>query len=405
MTAQGSIVPLIFDNRTEICHTSSGHWACDGPHAGRQDVFSRMDAATMATTESFTKASSPVPLGRIPNEARSWRPTADQFPAYPASWYVFCQSAQIGAKPYSKPFLGGRMVAYRPKRGAAIVAMNADCAHLGSDLGAGCVVDDGIRCPFHDWEYGPDGLCRKIPAQRTIPGFARQLCYPAEERNGLVFVFNGERPLFPLPYFSGRSPDELIRARPFGTVLDCPWYVSGANAFDLQHFRAAHDRRLVAEPRTDQPDRYAFSAVGLFAVAGDTLQDRITRRFAGEEVKLSITDWCGSLSFAAAEFRRTATYGLVAREPLPDGRVRVDVYVFARRARGAARWALTDRLLLQIRRLFIKRFLTADAIRLNGVRYMPERLIEADRDMIDYYRWLAETAQDAVQQLTPRSSA
>jgi hypothetical protein len=43
---------------------------------------------------------------------------------------------------------------------------------------------------------------------------------------------------------------------------------------------------------------------------------------------------------------------------------------------------------LEIRRLFIKRFLTADAIRLNGVRYRPERLIEADQEMINYYRWL-----------------
>jgi hypothetical protein len=45
-----------------------------------------------------------------------------------------------------------------------------------------------------------------------------------------------------------------------------------------------------------------------------------------------------------------------------------------------------------VRRLFIKRFLTADAIRLNGVRYAPERLIDADRDMINYYHWLAGAA-------------
>lgn len=331
-----------------------------------------------------------MPQPPVVSEDATPRPSAEQFPACPVSWYVLCQSSEVRTAPFSKTFLGKRLVAYRP-HGKSIVVMDAECSHLGSDLGAGKVVGDGIRCPFHNWEYGPTGVCRKIPAQRDIPEFARQRCYPAEERNGLVFFFNADAPLFPLPFFPGCQPAELLRSRPFGTVLDCPWYVSGANAFDLQHFRAAHDRRLVAEPRTEQPAPYAFSAVGVFAVEGDTWQDRITRRFAGDQVTLSITDWCGSLSFASAQFRRTATYGLVAREPLPDGRVRIDVYVYARRSRGVL-GRVTDRLILEIRRLFIKKFLTADAIRLNGVRYRPERLIEADRDMIDYYRWLAMTS-------------
>jgi phenylpropionate dioxygenase-like ring-hydroxylating dioxygenase large terminal subunit len=323
------------------------------------------------------------------DEPRAVRaPRADQFPKFPVAWYVFCRSADLHGGPYSKAFLGRRIVAYRTRRGA-IVAMDARCSHMGTDLGAGQIVDDCIQCPFHDWRYGPDGRCLAIPAQAHIPAFARQKCYSVDERHGLVFLFNGEEPLYPLPFFDGVAPGELMRSRPFGTVLDCPWYVSGANAFDLQHFRAAHDRRLVMEPNTIQPSPYSFAAVGVFAVEGRSLQDRMTRRFAGDRVKLSITDWCGGLSFAQAEFRRTSTFGLVAREPLEDGRVRVDVYVFARKGRNMLRRMAFDPLHLEIRRLFIKRFLTADAIRLNGVRYRPERLIEADQEMINYYRWLA----------------
>ena len=321
-------------------------------------------------------------------------PPAGEFPTYPISWYVFCRSSDLARGPFSKEFLGQKFVAYRTSSGQ-IVAMDARCSHLGSDLGAGCVVGDGVRCPFHDWEYGSDGVCRRIPAQAKIPAFARQICYPAEERHGLVFIFNAPRAPYPLPFFAGVSPDELIRSRPFGTILDCPWYVSGANAFDLQHFRAAHDRRLVDEPITDQPSPYSYRALGVFAVEGDSLQDRITRSAAGDRVSLGITDWCGSLSFATAQFRRTATFGLVAREPLADGKVRVDVYVFARRGRSLWRRYAFDWLHLEVRRLFIKRFLTADAIRLNGVRYAPERLIDADRDMINYYRWLAHAARNA----------
>jgi phenylpropionate dioxygenase-like ring-hydroxylating dioxygenase large terminal subunit len=317
-------------------------------------------------------------------------PSADQFPLYPKSWYLFCRSADVRSRPYSKDFLGKRLAAYRTSCGTLVV-MDARCSHLGSDLGAGRVVGDCLRCPFHDWEYGPNGHCTRIPAQRDIPAFARQDCYPVEERNGLVFIYNGEIPLFSLPFFAQRSPDELTPSRPFGTVLDCPWYVSGANAFDLQHFRAAHDRRLISDPVTDRPSPYSFRALGVFAVEGDSLQDRLTRKFAGDRVSLGITDWCGSLSFATAEFARAATYGLVAREPLANGKVHVQVIVFMKKSQNALVRYLVDPLQLEIRRYFIKTFLTSDAIRLNGVRYKPERLIQADRDMIEYYRWLAAT--------------
>jgi phenylpropionate dioxygenase-like ring-hydroxylating dioxygenase large terminal subunit len=271
--------------------------------------------------------------------------------------------------------------------------MDARCSHLGSDLGAGTVVGEGIRCPFHDWTYGPDGRCTHIPAQPHIPVTARQTCYPAEERHGMVFMFNGSQPLFPLPFFPNCVPDELVPSRPFGTVLDCPWYMAGANAFDLQHFRAAHDRRLDGDPIVDQPFPYAFRASGRFVVAGHSLQDRLTRTFAGDAVTLGIIDWCGTLSFATAEFRRTSSYGLVAREPLDDGRVRVDVIVFARRSTRRWQHLLWDPIHLAVRRHFIKRFLTADAIRLNGVRYNPGGMIDADRDMVDYLTWVATTAQ------------
>jgi hypothetical protein len=168
--------------------------------------------------------------------------------------------------------------------------------------------------------------------------------------------------------------------------------MAGANAFDLQHFRAAHDRRLQGDPIVDRPFPFAFRASGTFAVAGSTLQDRVTRLFAGDVVTLGIIDWCGSISFATAEFARTSTYGLVAREPLHDGRVRVDVIVFARRSKGRLKQLMWDPVHVKVRRYFIKKFLTADAMRLNGVRYNPGGMIEADRDMVEYFNWLATVA-------------
>ncbi len=152
--------------------------------------------------------------------------------------------------------LGRRLVAFRTASGRFAV-LDAHCAHLGADLGGGCVVGESIRCPFHNWEYGTDGRCTRIPITTSIPITARQASYPVVERHGFVFVFNGPKPLFDLPFFDEVDENDLTPARPFGAVLACPWYMVGSNSFDVQHFRAAHDRRLASEPRVDCPAPFA----------------------------------------------------------------------------------------------------------------------------------------------------
>jgi hypothetical protein len=119
---------------------------------------------------------------------------------------------------------------------------------------------------------------------------------------------------------------------------------------------------------------------------------------------MSITDWCGNLMFATATFRRTRSYGMVLTEPRERGTL-VRVIVFVPKSRTVLGRALRDPLHAWIRRFFILRFLAADAQRLNGICYNPLGLIEADKDLVDYFRWLAvvshgrpalaETAHDA----------
>ncbi len=319
-------------------------------------------------------------------------PVAELFPAHPVSWYLFCHSRELRRGPLSREMLGRRVVAFRTANGKVAV-LDARCSHLGTDLGRGCVVGEAIRCPFHNWEYGTDGRCVRIPVTDAIPPTARQAAFPAVERHGHVFFFNTPQPLFPLPFFPGADPDAFVAARPFTTVLDCPWYMVGSNAFDLQHFRAAHDRRLVGEPLVTCPHPFARRASALFRVAGSSLQDRVTRLFAGPEVEMTITDWCGNLMFVTATFRRTTSYGMVITEPLASGQVVVRVIVFLPRGRSWIGRSLRDPVRLAVRRFFIKSFLSSDAARLDGVRYSPHGLIDWDRDLVEYFAWLAGVAR------------
>jgi hypothetical protein len=174
--------------------------------------------------------------------------------------------------------------------------------------------------------------------------------------------------------------------------VECPWHLIGANAFDVQHFRAAHDRRLIGEPVVTQPHPLARHAEGTFEVAGKGWRDWVTRQFAGDKVTMAITDWCGNLMFATATFRRTTSYGMVITEPQDAHRVLVRIIVYLRRGNSGWRRALADPIRREVRRYFIMKFLSEDAKRLQGAVYNPAGLVECDYHLIEYFRWLAASA-------------
>ena len=271
--------------------------------------------------------------------------------------------------------------------------LDSRCAHMNADLANGCVIGETICCPYHNWRYDTSGRCVHIPAQPSIPAFARQRSYPVTERHGSIYFFNGPEPLFPLPFFEGANPDEFIRARPFGRTLDCPWWLVGANAWDVQHFLGSHDRRLAGPPRVECPTPFSRRASAPFAVVGPSWRDRLTRWIGGDRVELAITDWCGTLMFITATFRRTRSYGMLTSIPVGRDRVFVRGIVFVRRGRTAWRRRLLDPIHLRLRRYFIKEFLRPDAeLAADGIRYRPASLLPCDEELADYFRWLASVS-------------
>jgi phenylpropionate dioxygenase-like ring-hydroxylating dioxygenase large terminal subunit len=315
-------------------------------------------------------------------------PSAVRFATYPVSWYFFCAVLELKRGPVSRDLFGRRLVVFRTDSGR-IAALEARCSHLAADLGCGRVVGEAIRCPFHHWEYGTDGKCSHIPASREIPGFAKQQCFPIQERHGYLYVFNGPQALFPLPFYPDVEPADLICGNPFVVELGCPWFMVGANAFDAQHFQGAHDRELQSEPQVECPTPYSRRAWARFGVVGNSLQDRLTRWLAGNVVDLSITDHGGNFLLATATFQRTRTYGMVVTTPLAESRVLVRVFVMKQRSSSPLARLFLDRLSLAVRRKFINEFLASDIVNLTGVRYDPSRLISADRIMAEYFQWLA----------------
>jgi len=303
-----------------------------------------------------------------------------------------CESRQLKDKPFSQRILGKQLVAYR-KASGQVTIMDAQCAHLGADLGCGTVVGETIQCPFHHWRYGADGVCTSIPHAAQIPAFARLQTYPVAERHGSVFFFNGCEPLFPLPFILDADPAEFVAGKAFHYVADCNWYMNSAHAFDTQHFAAVHDRRLLAPPSMDCPAPYARRNSYHAEVIGQSIFDRILRVVAGRTVNITLTIWGGNMAVITAAFDRVRSGFLMDMQPLENGRTLCQGIVYARRTRNLLRGFAP--LNLWIRRLFTFGYLAEEARRLRGTQYNPASLGPNDKDMIEFFQWAASLPQTA----------
>ena len=324
------------------------------------------------------------------------------FPAYPASWYLLCEGRELRTDPITRRLLGRDIVAFRTASGK-IAAMDAHCSHLGADLGCGKVLGESLQCPFHNWRYGLDGRCVEIPGSGSVPSFARQRCYPVQERHGYVFFFNGTEPLLPLPFFFDADPEGFVAARPFRYVADCTWFMNSAHAFDTQHFAAVHDRELVAPPEVDCPAPFARRNRYRARVLGRTALDSCLKKVAGRMVSISITTWAGTFVLVTGAFDRAHSRFIIATHPLENGTTQCEGIVFAPKGNGLLA-RMFEPAGLWVRRLFTHGYLADETRRLRGTQYRPLSLGANDRDMIDYFNWVVSLPQNTHEAVETRAA-
>jgi nitrite reductase/ring-hydroxylating ferredoxin subunit len=139
----------------------------------------------------------------------------------------------------SKDWLGTRVIVYRGTDGKPVV-QSAYCPHVGADLSKGCLIDGAVRCAYHHWKFGPDGRCVEIPDETHIPRAVRIFSYPAAERWGLIWAFNGEEALFDLPEFPNVKEDEVYYKAFHHALRPIEGFISSSNLVDFQHLKTVH---------------------------------------------------------------------------------------------------------------------------------------------------------------------
>ena len=91
--------------------------------------------------------------------------------------------------PHAVEAFGTKLVVFADSAGQLHV-LDAYCRHMGGDLTRGTVKGDAIACPFHDWRWGGDGRCQRIPYARRVPPTARTRSWLTLEQNGQLFVWH-----------------------------------------------------------------------------------------------------------------------------------------------------------------------------------------------------------------------
>ncbi len=139
--------------------------------------------------------------------------------------------------------------------GGAVRCFADLCVHRGTALSLGWIEGDELRCAYHGWTYGSDGVCTRIPSRfgDNIPRRARLRPYRVAEANGLIYVCL-EEPYFPLPEFP-QGADPSYRIVDMATY---DWDTSAArrieNYVDFAHFAWVHDGILGDREHPEVPD-------------------------------------------------------------------------------------------------------------------------------------------------------
>jgi 3-ketosteroid 9alpha-monooxygenase subunit A len=147
--------------------------------------------------------------------------------------------------PHAVEAFGLKLVVFADSAGQLHV-LDAYCRHMGGDLTQGTVKGDEIACPFHDWRWGPDGRCAKIPYSKRVPAAARTRSWITLEQNRHLFVWNDPQGNPPpehitIPRIDGAFSDEwsnwtwdsiLVEGANCREVID--------NVVDMAHFFYIH---------------------------------------------------------------------------------------------------------------------------------------------------------------------
>src|SRR6202050_647154 len=112
-------------------------------------------------------------------------------------WTPACLSSELVADgdPLRLALLGEKLIAFRDSAGR-IGIFDHRCPHRCASLFFGRNEEGGLRCAYHGWKFDTAGNCLDMPNLPDGDEHRHKVTarvYKAAERNGLFYVYMGER--------------------------------------------------------------------------------------------------------------------------------------------------------------------------------------------------------------------
>jgi phenylpropionate dioxygenase-like ring-hydroxylating dioxygenase large terminal subunit len=171
-------------------------------------------------------------------------------------WLPAAMSSELKANtaPMRLMLLGEQLIAFRDSNGK-IGVMDHKCPHRCASLFMGRNEEGGLRCIYHGWKFDTDGQCvdmPSVPAARDFKHLVHAKAYKAVERNGLVWVYMGDRKEAPpLPRIEATLlPESEVTINL--VQRECNWLQALEGDIDTCHFGFLHAGGIT--PDMVQPD-------------------------------------------------------------------------------------------------------------------------------------------------------
>lgn len=168
-------------------------------------------------------------------------------------WYPVARAdAVTGDKPVARTLLGTPLVLWRAD-GSTRAAVDR-CPHRDAPLSLGWLDGCSLVCPYHGWEFGPDGRAAHIPqlgVGAPLPPRAALDTVGVDERYGLVWVCLAADPAEPIPEVPEYGAAGWRAIHEPESVWACPAPVLLDNNLDPAHIAFVHQTSF-GTPATPQ---------------------------------------------------------------------------------------------------------------------------------------------------------
>jgi phenylpropionate dioxygenase-like ring-hydroxylating dioxygenase large terminal subunit len=186
---------------------------------------------------------------------RSVRLTGE--PALRRYWYPVAQVGDVAGAPVARRLLGVDIVLWRTADGAATLHGAVDrCPHRDARLSVGWVDGCALVCPYHGWEYGPEGKATRIPqldAGTPIPPQARLETVQVAERYGWVWACLSTDPALALPEIPEYDDPAWRAIHEPDSDWACPAVLLLENNIDPAHIAFVHRGSFGTPVRPEVP--------------------------------------------------------------------------------------------------------------------------------------------------------